>query len=121
MNIERNKKPNWTIDDISELNWDIGSVDISVNQLWNLLETEDFHKGNEQYRFKYENVKKEYDYKYKQLEYQYDERMSKTSKMNKHIRGQLTLLSAENDILREEIKQLHQAIAGLNDKPTNSL
>jgi hypothetical protein len=47
--------------------------------------------------------------------------MSKTSKMNKHIRGQLTLLSAENDILREEIKQLHQAIAGLNDKPTNSL
>lgn len=30
-------------------------------------------------------------------------------------------LELENDKLREEIMQLHQAIAALNDKPTNSL
>jgi hypothetical protein len=30
-------------------------------------------------------------------------------------------LELENEILRDEILQLHQAIAALNDKPTNSL
>jgi len=39
----------------------------------------------------------------------------------RQIKIELILLKRENEILRGEILQLHQAIAAINDEPTNSL
>ena len=39
----------------------------------------------------------------------------------RQIKTELILLKRENEILRGEILQLHQAIAALNNEPTNSL
>ena len=39
----------------------------------------------------------------------------------RQVKVDLILLKRENEILHDEILQLHQAIAALNDKPTNSL
>jgi len=39
----------------------------------------------------------------------------------RQIKIELILLKRENEILRGEILQLHQAIAALNNEPTNSL
>ncbi len=39
----------------------------------------------------------------------------------RQIKIELILLKRENEILRGEILQLHQAIAAINNEPTNSL
>jgi hypothetical protein len=39
----------------------------------------------------------------------------------RQIKTELILLKRENEILRGEILQLHQAIAAINNEPTNSL
>ncbi len=38
-----------------------------------------------------------------------------------NLQADLKVSQTENDILDKEIQQLHQAIAVLNDEPTNSL
>ena len=39
----------------------------------------------------------------------------------RQVKVDVILLKRENEILRGEILQLHQAIAAINDEPTNSL